>query len=488
MANRFFEKFNQGLETGTKIWEADAKRRMQQELMEANKMAPEERTLGLTAPQPGQVPVGYENFIQARPEGGFMPTAGEGLTPEQMQQRQVIAERFSAPTAFEGARTSYSLGGVTRDTAFTPEEVAQAKVQRKADIYSSAGREDLADQLQTNALARQASSLNIKDLQRKNKREDEFEVGRQEFSKVAESAIGTMEAIRNAQANGDVDAAAQAAVNWRNSLAGPEMLRYDPRTKTFEASKDAGKTWKTSSSGVADVTNPKFFENLYNGINQSVDERGAKLLKTGANREEFAKVIGMEKDEAFRKWQMGTKEREFNNVDRAYNEGVRQFNQGLISAKELENLKTARAFKLQELDNQGKLAAARETANSKVYPNTFVPQGLTKSGVPVLLDTRTGQYKTGGGQLLSDTELQGLQVNAKVSGEKALTPKDAETIQGIIMDRDPTFMKQPKAVQDELISREWKRIQNLNAGGGEGSWTPDYTGLASKDRLLGMPQ
>lgn len=139
MANRFWEQFNQGLSTGQKIWEADADRRLRKELADAARVAPSQQTLGVNAPAAGAVPVGYEDYIQAQQGGGFAPREATGLTPADMEQRRVIAERFNQPTAFQGEQTSYSLGGLTQDRPFTRDEVVGTRRRNMADIYARAG-------------------------------------------------------------------------------------------------------------------------------------------------------------------------------------------------------------------------------------------------------------------------------------------------------------------------------------------------------------
>jgi hypothetical protein len=154
MADFRAQKFQQGFLMGQSIADALERKQMRDELKAANALTPEQQTLGVNAPAAGAVPTGYEDYIQAGEGGKFVPRQTEGLDEAGLQQRQVIADRFNQPNAFAGEKTMYTLGGLTREQAFSPAEVAQARLERKADIYSNYGKEDVAENLRTAGLQR----------------------------------------------------------------------------------------------------------------------------------------------------------------------------------------------------------------------------------------------------------------------------------------------------------------------------------------------
>lgn len=481
MANRFWEKFNQGLETGTRIWDADSKRRMQQELIAANKMAPEQSTVGVAAPQAGQVPTGYEDYIQARPEGGFMARSAEGLTPEQVQQRSVIAERFSAPTAFTTPQTSYSLGGVTRDTAFAPEDIAQARMQKKAEIYSNYGREDLAEQMQTNALARQAAALNIKKLQTEVDDQAAFRKDIQSATDMMRSAADVAAESKRLLDSGDREGAARLVVDWRSKNVPDSKLMRVNDNGILEGSRDGGKTWVQAASDVGNVYNPQVVENLLSGVASSADEHLNRIMfKHARTPEALASMINATKDLAMKEKQFG--------------EGVRQFDK-TFGLKQ-DELKTTTDYynariglMRDELKQKGLLipseiaknfsaASSNNTANEINSFNLQQLKGFANEKNKIIDDLDSGKIDKNTAQ--QRLNMAAFKFGGKLTESKEMTTTQYKDLMEVVANKTAGFEKLAPEVQNELVQREWNTMQGIQGGSSAGGL--DYNSVVMNDK------
>ena len=404
MANRFWDKFNQGLETGTKIWNADSERRMRAEIAAANAMKPEAQSLGVNAPAAGQVPVGYENYIQANEGGGFIPRQEEGLAPDQLSQRQTMAERFSAPNAFAGEKTQYTLGGTTQPTAFTPDDIARARMENKANIYSNYGKEDLAETMRTNALARESAGLQIKKMKTDLTADENFKRDQEIFATESSKALQAADAANQLLQQGDRVGAARVIADFRTGINDNRLMRITEDGRV-EGSENGGKTWKVAEG--FDLNRPGTVEGMLGQLKNTIDERGKSLLgKHVKTTTELMKLIELNKDEAFKNHQMKLAEKELIQKEDL-------FNRGLISAKELNDAK-----------NKTSLKAAEISASRSAYPS--VGKYGTYNGEPVNLDAHSGKLLFADGTALSRTEAKDVKPLASVEGKGLQMPAEMQ--------------------------------------------------------------
>lgn len=473
MANRFWEKFNQGLETGNKIWEADAKRRMQADIAAANKMSPEMQSVGLQAPQAGQVPTGYEEYIQARPEGGFAPVVGEGIAPEQLEQRRVIAERFSAPTAFQGVRNSYTLGDTSRETEFTPDDVAQARMQRKAQIYSDYGREDLAEQMQTNALARKASSLQIQKMQADVDDQAAFRKDLAKASELARSAVGVASQAQQLIEAGDKEGAARLILDWRsNNVPDKKMMRLND-SGIIEGSADGGKTWMVAKGTAGNVYNPQVVENLLGEIKNSADEHISRLMFTHVKTPEaLSQMINASKELALKEAALQQNENQFTRTfglesrkadnDRDYKQGVLGVSRDELRLKEKE-LPSKIAENYRRANSSGATTSYYNALAGEKNMSTGLAKQFQEERGKVIQDLEDNKITP----LEADRQLNrlGMKYGGQIKELKQMTAKDYNELVMGLQNTNPNFDKLEKPVQDKLISEEWQRIQALSGNG-----------------------
>ncbi len=170
----FLRGFSQGITDGQKLGEIWNNGAMQRQIKDAN---------GTTQTQDPQY--SQDQVAQLRDPA----EASGGVWDESTQHYKMPNGDFVAPTTtptysdghYQTAdgtvvapKNRFSLGNRTQDTAFTAEDIATEKLNRKADIYSSYGKEDLAEQMRGNALARGLQQRQLKKIDSDSARDDQM--------------------------------------------------------------------------------------------------------------------------------------------------------------------------------------------------------------------------------------------------------------------------------------------------------------------------
>ena len=460
MANQFANKFQQGLTMGQGLMDMYEKAQMRKELKEANAMAPEQQTLGLNAPAEGAVPTGYEDYLTRDTQtGAFRPTANAETNPEAYAQQGIMAERFNAPGAFAGQRTSYSLGGVNRETPFSPEDVARARMERKAEIYSNYGREDLAEQMRTNALTREATGLQIKKAKSDLAKEEAFEKDKSILVNESKAALGALDRAKALLARGDRAGAARELIGFRSGAVGDTRLMRLNENGLMEGSEDGGATW-VQSKGDNNVYNPGVVEKMMGEIDNTINDRFDTLLKNHADKKDLMTMRAQIKDEAY-------KERALDISKAELAQKERQFKEGLISAKELQEAKIKADKDIANAEGGFKITAAKITASRSAYPSMAL-QGSMPDGTPVYFDQHGGGMFTAGGKKLTDAEAKTVNLTNKATGDRAQVVPPAEAWKSAVddVDSDPATKGISAQKRAELIRNRFSYyIGETSAGG-----------------------
>lgn len=473
------QKFQQGFLMGQAIVDAMEQKKMRDELRAANAMTPEQQQLGLNAPAQGQVPTGYEDYIQAGEGGKFVPKQTEGLDEAGLQQRQVIAERFNAPTAFAGEKTMYTLGGLTRATPFTPDEVAQARMERKADIYSGYGKEDVAEQLRTNAMARKLSGLQIRGIEDKLNSDKEFKEKWKTMTEHTDKALNAVDEADVLFQNGNTAAATEKLIEWRNSLGRGGIGRVNPESGIIERSTDGGKSWEQSNKGVeANAYNPRVYEKLKGEIKNSLNDQAFQVFGSGANREEILQLMKFMQDKAV--------------SDRNYYQSERQFDKTFgLKTEELQISKEQGERKLdlmdKELKQKGLLIPSEIFKNMGVGRHYGTANELqdfqlkqlkdfTAEKDSIIKDLDSGKIDKRVAQ--ERLNMAGLKYGGKLAEPKQITSTALKDIEEVAMNRYPDWNKMPEAKKQEVRAG----LKAEMGFGTQDQGTVDYLGIASKDK------
>lgn len=168
MRRNWMDSLAKGVDIGYKLGNMYQEGKMKRELKDANALDQ-------------QVDNTYSPEQQAKLSDAYGPKEGEKWVPATdssqgyyesnspagvVTQRQVASPTVSANGIYtnpDGStvvpKASYSLGSVVRDKAFTPDEISTAKLNRKADIYSNYGNEQMAESMRGNALQRESLGL-----------------------------------------------------------------------------------------------------------------------------------------------------------------------------------------------------------------------------------------------------------------------------------------------------------------------------------------
>jgi hypothetical protein len=161
MAN-FMRGFSKGLADGQRLGELWNDARMKDELRAANGL----KSTSVEQYNPEQA---AQLQDEAEKAGG---TWDESQQAYKMPDGSIVAPT-KTPTYSNGAYHTadggtvapakrFSLGNQTQDTEFTTDQLAEARLGAKADIYSNYGKEDLAEQMRANALDRSVKTQQIK--------------------------------------------------------------------------------------------------------------------------------------------------------------------------------------------------------------------------------------------------------------------------------------------------------------------------------------
>jgi hypothetical protein len=322
MANRFAEKFQAGLMMGQGLMDTFEKAKLKRDLAEAGKLTPEQQTLGVNAPAQGQVPQGYEQYIQAGEGGGFAPKMEEGLTPEQVSQRQTIASSFSQPGAFQGAKTSYSLGGLSQEKAFTPEDVTAARRRAMADVYTKYGDVDRADMVMERADQAKMRGMQMKELEATAAIRDRQRANAEEYANVKRNLEIGSKSITDAVNAGKMPAEEGAKLlqdfynhnvpnGFNLEIADGKMWHQDPKNPNKKVGTDI--TPQSISEAFKDM--PKLIDKAYEAKHNAL----ASDFKSIAEERRHEETMSKE--------------------DRRFNEGIRQFDAGQAQNITLANLK-----------------------------------------------------------------------------------------------------------------------------------------------------
>lgn len=488
MANRFAEKFQAGLQMGQGMMDTFEKAQMRKELKEANALNQEQQQLGLNAPVEGAVPTGYENYLARDTQtGGFRPIADQETNPEAYAQQGIMAERFNAPNAFAGQKTSYSLGGVTRDTAFSPEEVANARMERKADIYSNYGREDLAEQMRTNALARQSAALQIKKLQGEVDDAAEFKKDLKSATEMTNSAAGVAGQAKKLLDAGDREGAARILADWRtNNVPDDKMIRIN-ENGLLEGSKDGGKTWVQASADRGNVYNPGVVENMLGEVKSSADEHLTRIMfKHAKNPEALSQMITATKELALRGETLAENKRQFGET-MGFKEKELEVHKDYFQGKLAVDREEARLRGLLVPAQIAQLYASADRYKTENAKDNFALkqlQGYETEKQAIFKDLDAGR-------ITKDVAQERLNMasskygGAKLTEAKPLTAAALKDIEEVVVARNPNFAKEKPEVQAELRNRVKAEL-----GYGSGAAPTDYMATATGDKggNLSQPQ
>ena len=488
MANRFAEKFQAGLTMGQGLMDTIEKAQMRKELREANALQQEQQQLGLNAPAEGAVPTGYEDYLTRDTQtGAFRPIANQEANPEAYAQQGVMAERFNAPNAFAGQKTSYSLGGVTRDTAFSPEEIANARMERKADIYSNYGREDLAEQMRSNALARQSATLQIKKLQGEVDDAAEFKKDLKLATDMTNSAAGVAGQAKKLLDAGDREGAARIIADWRTkNVPDDRMIRLN-ENGLLEGSQDGGKTWVQASADKGNVYNPGVVENMLGEVKSSADEHLNRIMfKHAKTPEALSQMINATKELALRGETLA--------------ENKRQFGETMgFKEKELKLTEEQGRAKIdainRELDQKGLVIPSEIQKNLGIgahYRTANALQDYQLTNIKGFDAEKTAIIKDlDAGKITKDVAQEKLNMAAmkfgggKLSESKPITSTALKDIEEIAAGRYADWAKMPEAKKAEV-----RAGLKAELGFGAGVAPVDYMTTATQDKggNLSQPQ
>jgi hypothetical protein len=312
MAYRGLEKFEQAYNMGSKIWNADAERRMRKDLADAGRLTPEQQTLGVNAPAQGQVPVGYENYIQAGEGGSFVPREEAGLDQAGLEQRRSIASSFNQPGAFTGERTTYNVGGLTQDKAFSPAELMSARRQAMGDVYTKYGMPEKADEMTLRGMQAEAAGLQIRKSKGELERDEKWRARQSDIGKVYREAASTASMMKELIDQGDYEAAARVGVKFRSKDVGDSKQIRINESGILEGSMDGGKTWSQAAGTKGNVYNPEVVKNMLGQIKNSADEYvSSSLQEFATDPGQLASIMNAAKDQAFRQTQLEQQDRQF---------------------------------------------------------------------------------------------------------------------------------------------------------------------------------
>lgn len=479
MANRFAEKFQQGLTMGQGLMDTYEKAKMRKELREANALQQEQQQLGLNPPTEGAVPTGYEDYIARDTQtGAFRPVANIETNPEEYARQGVMAERFNAPNAFAGQKTSYSLGGVTRDTAFSPEEVATARMERKADIYSNYGREDLAEQMRSNALARQSAALQIKKLQSEVDDTAAFKKDLASATSMANSAATVAREAQNLLKSGDREGAARLITDWRSKNVPDDRMMRVNENGLLEGSQDGGKTWVQAAAVKGNVYNPDVVENMISDIRNSTEEHLNRIMfKHAKTPEALSQMINATKELALRGETLAENRRQFGETMGYKHEELAFTKENAAAKIDLaeRELKQKGLLIPSEIQRNLGVGAHYRTANALQDYQLRNLQAFDAEKNTIIADLDANKITKE--QAQEKLNMAGMKFGGKLTEQKPITSTALKDIEEVAQSRYPDWNKMKPAVQAELRS-------GIKAELGYGS-TPaqtDYLASATKDK------
>jgi hypothetical protein len=166
MAN-FMRGFSQGITDGAKLGEMYRNAMMQKELKDANK-TDQQQTTEYTPDQIRQLQGDtqeQDGETWNQEQGGFVNQDGGLRVPSNVPT--IKDGQYQSNGATVAPATHYRLGIQDQDKAFSAEDIAQAKLNAKADIYSNYGKEDMAETMRGNALTRGLQSRQLAELDKK---------------------------------------------------------------------------------------------------------------------------------------------------------------------------------------------------------------------------------------------------------------------------------------------------------------------------------
>jgi hypothetical protein len=479
MANQFANKFQQGLSIGQGLMDAYEKAQMRKELKAANALQQEQQTLGVNAPEAGAVPAGYEGYLTRDTQtGAFRPVANAETNPEDYAQQGVMAERFNAPGAFAGQKTSYSLGDVTRETPFSPEDITTAKMERKADIYSNYGHEDLAEQMRTNALARKSAALQIKKLQSEVDDAAEFKKDMGLATTMMRSAADVAGQAKQLMDSGDREGAARLIADWRSkNVPDDKMIRVN-ENGLLEGSKDGGKTWVQAAGAVGNVYNPKVVEGMLSEVTNSADEHLNRIMfKHAKSPEALSQMLTATKELAIREKTLDENKRQFGITtgltERKIGIEERQGDEKIrLMDKELAQKGLLIPSEIQK--NLG-IGAHYRTANALQDYQLANIKGFDAEKTAIIKDLDAGKIdkKTAQERL----NMAGLKFGGKLTESKEITSTALKDIEEIAGNRYPDWAKMPEAKKAEV-----RAGIKAEMGYGSGAAPVDYMSVVSADK------
>lgn len=479
MANRFAEKFQAGFGIGQGLADAYERARLREELKAANALAPEQQTLGLNAPNAGAVPTGYEDYITVDTQTGkYVPIADANVNPELRAQQGIMAERFNAPTAFAGERTTYSLGGLSQEKPFTSDQIAQARMERKADIYSNYGKEDVAEQLRTNALARKASSLQIKKLQNEVDDADAFRSDLKSATTMLSSAASVATQAKQLLQSGDREGAARLMAEWRTkNVPDDKQIRVN-ENGLLEGSRDGGKTWVQASADKGNVYNPNVVETMLGDISASADEHLNRIMfKHAKSPEALSAMIESTKKLAMQSETIAESKRQFGLTYAQKGDELsvtREYYKSKI-ANDKEELRLKGLLIPSEIEKNLGVGAHYRTANAlQDYQLTNLKNFDTEKNA-IIKDLDAGKISQDEAQ--RRLNISGMKFGGKLTETKPLTSTALKDIEEIAANRYTDWAKMPEAKKEEVRS-------GLKAELGFGSTAApvDYLSTATKDK------
>ena len=470
MAN-FMRGFAKGVETGQRLGDMWNDASMKRELKAAN---------GISQDQISQYTPEQAAALQDDAE-----KAG-GVWDEQEQAYKMptggLQKPTNTPTFENGAyqrdgqtiapAQRFSLGRQVQDTAFTPDQIADEKLNTKADIYSNYGKEDLAEQMRGNALTRKHQGFQIAELEGKANALKDYKTAVKQNDAYQAKLAETSAEITRGMATGDLDhheAARRLAAVFNDVLPNGTHAFYDEDTGTLSyGGKDGKLQTLKDPSGKPEILTPDRIQELIHLASEQgaahvqsaleVLDPNARMerIKMEQQNKQFDTTRADSREDAKthnEQWQRNF-DQEALVANRAYEEGKRQFDGSLASQEKLTRLKIAADAANTAASNAAHMAAAKISANARSQYFKTESYG-TLNGEPVNKNP-DGSISYVDGTKITREEAKNVKAYDKVSGErdyqpKPFSPQDAKTINEILLS-DPKYTdpKTPDSIRQEM--------------------------------------
>lgn len=196
----FWDQFNTGYDTGKKIWQADSDRRRDADLANAAKL---DQTVGRD---------------MSADESAMAVTTAQGLQPGQTFSWDEASGSYVSPDGqkFATSAPKYTLGGLTQDKSFTPQQISNARRQSMADVYSQYGQVDKADELALRGQQMELGGLQLDKMRGDLEFDDKFQKAQQLAGEMTQAEQAAVSRAQQLLAKGDRVGAFNAIAEYRN--------------------------------------------------------------------------------------------------------------------------------------------------------------------------------------------------------------------------------------------------------------------------------